>query len=108
MSASVRYPSTRNLEVQLEVRANEHASGHQEAHIEERAPSNRAHSILKSVHVPSKCTIQKLACKGYARDRNLKRAPAGACAQYFWGKCSTLPRAHIGFLSSAYPFRVCF
>lgn len=40
MDVSVRHPGMRSPEAQLEARAKKHASGHCEAHIEERALSN--------------------------------------------------------------------
>lgn len=71
MSTSLHCPSTRNSEAQLEACTNKHASGRHEAHIKQRIPSNRAHSVPKSVHVLGS------ACRLDAR--NPEACPQGLC-----------------------------
>lgn len=55
ISANMRHPGTRNLEVKVEACVKDHTFGRREVHIEECAPSNRVHPVSKSAHVPSKC-----------------------------------------------------
>lgn len=83
---SVHRLDTRNQEAWLEALAKEHATTRRETDIEERAPSNRAHPVSKSAHIPSKRvsprrTQFKSARKGCVRDRNSMHAPEvlGTC-----------------------------